>query len=218
MRWEQTTLPTTAEPGYGERELSAEKFVLENPQPTLVWFFSLDNERENQSCESTVFQNEQVGLALKRFRCVKIDVESIQDARLRERYGRSTPAFHVIDPAGKTVSKLEGKSATSLSRFNGMLKGTWGRMFTVSQRAFVKDMTKILDRLDRVTAQRTVLNSKKQRLEEKGNRAKLAALARDEAELAEQQTEIEQDEQQIIERCELRKEFRAPSDEVASAR
>ena len=216
MRWEQTTLPTKAEPGYGERELSAEDFVLQNPRPTVVWFFSVEDERENQSCETTVFQNEQVGLSLRRFRLVKIDVESIQDGKFRQRYARTTPSFHFIDPSGKTVTKIEGKQATSLSRFSGTLKQTWATMFAMNQRTFVKAMTKILDRLDRVTAQRTVLEAKKRRLQDKPNRAKSAAIAADEAELVKVEEKIQEDEQAVIDRCVLRKEFRTEKDAVAA--
>ena len=215
MNWEQATLPTTAEPGYGERVLPATDFVKFDARPTVVWFFSLEDERANQTCETTVFQNEKLGLALKRFRLVRVDVETINDARLRKQYS-NTPAFHVIDPKGQTLARLQGKQATSLSRFSSMVGTAWKKMFATDQRNFVKSMTKILTRLDRVTAEKTVLAAKRQRLEEKGSRAKLASLARDEAELAEVEAEIEKDEKQIIQKCALRPSYMAEKDEVAA--
>ena len=218
MSWEQTTLPTTSEPGYGERALPAAELVKFDPRPTVVWFFDIEDDAANRSCETTVFQNERLALSLKRFRLVKIDVESITDAKMRREYARNTPAFHVIDPAGKTLASLAGKNATSLSRFNGMIKTSWGKLFSQSQGKFVKQMTKILDRLDRVTAQRTVLNAKKQRLEQRGQRGKLAKLAREEEELAEAEEKIEQDERKLIESCRLKKIYLDKDGEVAKAR
>ena len=218
MQWEQATLPTTSEPGYGERALPAEELVKLDARPTLVWFYSIEDEKENRSCEASVFANEKLGLALKRFRCVKIDVESITDARMRREYGSKTPAFRMIDPAGKTVATIAGKSATSLSRFRGMVTSTWRKMFTMDQGAFVKKMTKILDRLDRVTAKRTVLAAKKQRVEQRGQRAKLAAIAKDEEELAALEQEIEKDEKKVIDGCQLKAVFLEKGDELAKAR
>ena len=216
MQWEQTTLPTASEPGYGERVLPATEFAKQDGEgrPTLVWFYSLDDERENRTCEGTVLQNEQVGLALKKFRCVKIDVESIDDARLRKEYSR-TPAFLIIDPKGETIGKIEGKSATSLSRFNGMVRSAWGRLFTVAQKPYVKDMTKILDRLDRVSSQKIVLAAKKQRAEAKGQRSKMAAIAREEQSLKDAETEIQKDEREILAKCDLRDTYKQ-KDQVAA--
>ena len=215
MRWEPSTLPSTSEPGYGERALPATEFVKFDARPTVVWFFSPEDETENQTCEATVFQNEKLGLALKRFRTVKVDVETINDAKLRRQYS-NTPAFHVIDPKGRTIARIEGKQATSLSRFSGMMKTAWTKLFAMNQRTFVKSMTKILNRLDVVSSQTTVLAAKRQRLQGKNNRAKLAAIAREEAELAEVKAEIEKDESQVIENCLLKSAYRTEKDEVAA--
>ena len=69
-----------------------------------------------------------------------------------------------------------------------------------------------------MTAQRTVLNAKKQRLEAKGQRGKLARLEKDEEKLSEQERQIKSDESALIESCQLRPEYRGDGDEVAKAR
>jgi hypothetical protein len=219
VQWEQKRLPTTTEPGYGERVLPANELVKQDvsARPTIVWFYSVEDDRANQVCEGTIFQNEQIGLSLKRFRCVRIDVDEISDSKLRTQYD-NTPSFVVYDPKGETVAKLEGRSATSTSRFSGMVRQAWGKLFTMKQKDFVKSMTKILDRMDRVSSQQQVLTAKKQRAEKKGNRAKLAAIAREEAELNAVLAEVQDDETAILERCQLRAEYREAGDEVASAK
>jgi hypothetical protein len=218
VQWEQTTLPTRTEPGYGERALPAEDLVKFDSRPTLVWFFDLEDEDLNRKCESTVFSNEKLGLALKRFRCVKIDVQSIAEDRLRREYASQTPAFRIIDPAGETLAVMQGPRATSLSRFRGMVSSAWRKMFTMSQDNFVRKMTDILNRLDRVNSQKTVLDSQKKRYQERGNRRKLAEVERDAEELAAEQKKIEQDEEAIKEACSLRDSYLKKDDEVADSR
>jgi hypothetical protein len=153
-----------------------------------------------------VFTSEPVALALRMFRCVKVDVESIQDSKLRDQYG-STPMFVIVDPKKNEVATLAGKRAVSASRFKGFVAGGWGKLFEMRQRDFVKQMTKILDRLDRVSGKMTVLKAKKARLESRPNAGKARALAKEEAELNEEQAQIEKDELEIKKRCKLKEEF-----------
>jgi hypothetical protein len=210
VNWEETTLPTRTEPGYGERALPATELITSlggEARPLCVWFYSLEDERENRTLETSIFNNESVALSLRMYRTVKIDVESIKDGKLREEYGQ-TPLFVVIDPLKVELSRIAGKRAVSVSRFKGFVAKSWASLFEMRQRDFLKQMTKILDRLDRVSGQLTVLRAKKARLARKPNPAKARALAKEEEKLNQEQAQIEADEEEIKKRCVLKKKYR----------
>ena len=147
------------------------------------------------------------------FRTVKIDVEGIDDSKLRHEYGE-TPGFLVVDPHKNELLHIRGRRAVSVSRFKGFVGKCWGKLFEMRQRDFLKGMKKILDRLDKVSGKKTVLQAKKARLEGRPNARKAREIAQEEQELAEEEASIQRDEEEIKKRCKLRDEYLKPADEA----
>jgi hypothetical protein len=176
------------------------------PRPVVVYFYSLEDERENRTLDTTVFCDEGVALSLRMFRCVKIDVETIDDRALRKQY-RETPGFLIVDPHAQVMDRIAGKSAVSVSRMKGFVGKSWNKLFTMRQRDYLKGMKKVLDELDKLSGKKTVLNAKKARLASRPNPSKARALQKEEEELAKWEARIQKDEEDIKKKCTLKKEW-----------
>jgi hypothetical protein len=216
VTWEEVRLPTTTEPGYGEKVLPATELIESlggDPKPLVVWFYSLEDEKENRTLETSVYTNEPIALSLRKYRTVKIDVESIADGKLRREY-RETPGFLVIDPHKEVLAELKGKSAVSVSRFKGFVAQSWSALFEMRQRDFLKGMTKILDELDKISGKKTILQAKKARLAKRPNPGKARALAKEEAELAAAEAAVQQKEEDLKNRCKLKDRYLKPAGEA----
>ncbi len=215
INFKLVTLPKATTSGYGSRELPAENLAIDrtDDRPTILWFSRLDDE-ENAAIEGTVFGDEALGLSLKQFRCLRIDVETIEDAKLREEYGAKTPMFVTFNPKGEVIGEISNKKVTSLSSFRKLVASSWSRVFETNHRKFGKDMKEILDRIDAVAGKRTTLQAKLERYEAKNNASKVGQVKKDLAECDAEDKQILEDEKKILDGCELRDEFR--SDDAAS--
>jgi hypothetical protein len=197
VQWEEIRLPTATEPGYGEKALPVEQLVKQDgangspARPTLVWFYRQDDKFLNDLIQTTTLQDESIVLSLKKLRCVRIDVATIPDEESKKTY-ENTPAFHFYDPHAECLGKLEGDDAIAITRFAGLVKKTWSKVFTMSQSSFVKNMQKALDGYDRITAKRAKLSSR--------DDAKRQGLEAEEAKLR----DLEKD---TMEKCTLKKEY-----------
>ena len=103
-----------------------------------------------------------------------------------------------------------GKAATSRSRFKGFVAKAWTKLFVMPQKSYIKQMSRILDRLDRIAGQETVIRTKRARLARRPNAAKEAALDKEEAKLEEQKAKVEEDEENIKKLCKLRPKYAKP--------
>ena len=146
-----------------------------------------------------------IGLAMKRFKCLKANIESIADARMSRDLQRRVPIFYLYDPAAKLFTKLEGKKACSRSRFYGAVEKLWKASFEMKLKDFTKKMTKILDAIDKIEKQKELLAAKKARAA--GKAAKLGALNRQERKLKEEEKKVQADEAEVLESCKRRPEF-----------
>ena len=215
MNWEEKKLPTRTEPGYGEKELPPAELISTlggEVKPLVVWFYSLDDERRNRTLETSVFCEEGIALSLKMFRTVKINVESIGDSRIKKKYG-DTPGFFFYDPKKELLASIIGGRAVSVSKFKGVVERAWAPLFETRRRDFIKAMKKILDRLDKVSGNKTVLQAQKTRLAQKPNARKARQIRQEEAELAAEEAKIKADEDEIMKRCKLRKKYLEPAEE-----
>ena len=174
----------------------------------IVWFFSLEDEKDNRNLESGLFKDEPTALSLKMFKRVKINVETISDEGLLKEYGQ-TPGFMILDPKGGVLGQLTGKKASSRGSFKSLLSKSWGALYTMKQRDYLKQMTKILNRLDSIDGKLTVIKAKEARLAAKPNPGKSKALAKEKAELEAEKTSIETDESTIKKNCALKPEYLA---------
>ena len=187
-----------------------------DPSPAVVWLYDPADDKSNRALEANTFRNEQVALALKKFKRYRVNVREIDQRELREEYSKNLPAFRFFDPSGTQVSKVAGRKALSLSGFSANMEKTWNLSFESRLKAFSRGMVKILDRLDKFQARKTQHAADQDRLKAKPNPRKRIALAREAAELAEEEKEILADEQALLEGVKIRAAF-AP-DEVAGAR
>jgi hypothetical protein len=179
----------------------------------VVWFYNLEDEKENKTLETTVFCDEGVALSLRMFRTVKIDVESITDADLKKKYG-DTPGFVIVDPHAQVMSQATGRSALSASRFRSFVGDAWDKLFTMRQKDYLKEMKGILDELDKLSGKKTVLEAQKARLAARPNPAKAKELQKDAEELAKWEAQIQKDENDIKGRCTLKDEWVKPAEEA----
>lgn len=191
------------------------KNVSADNRPAVVWIYDPEDDSANQRCEANIFRNEQVGIALKKFRTLRIDVDAISSQKIREEYAKRAPSFHFFDPKGEFLTKVEGKKATSLSSFSRLMDKTWNKSYNTKLRTYAKGMTKILDRLDRLTGKKTILTQQLARLAQKPNPRKAAALKKTETALAKEEAKILEDEQTILAKVALRPQYLPKKDKVA---
>ena len=193
--------------------------VSSDSKPAVVWVYRADDDRVNANCEANIFNNEGVGIAMKKFRTFRVNWHNIPTETLQEEY-KNTPAFFFFDPSGKLVTKSQGKKVDSLSTFTKALDTTWRKSFDGKLRDYQKSMTKILDRLDRVEGRQQVLEQSRARLAAKPNPRKQRALDKEDAELREILEKIEKDENALITSVAVRSEHLPAKDgeEVARKR
>ena len=191
--------------------------VSESSTPAVVWIYNPEDEKANTSCEGNLFQNEGIGLAMKKFRTFRVNWHDIPTEALQKQYA-STPAFHFYDPSGKLISKTQGKKVSSLSTFSKAMNAAWSKSFTSKLRDYQKKMTKILDRLDRVDGRKQVLEQSKARLLAKPNPRKQRALDKEEAELQKLASKIAEDETKLVTSVKVKSGFLVEKDEEKVAK
>ena len=219
VEWQELRLAQSAAEGYGETArpidqllqsvVAARKDVL----PTVVWIYDLEDDKVNRALETKIFQDLKVGLALKRFTCLKGNIETIPDENLAAQLRKQAPVFYFFDPAAKSFAVLKGKKGASRSRFYKTVEKLWSASFQVKLRDFAKKMTKILDRIDKVEKKKTLLEAKISRAE--GKPGKLRGLKREKDKLKDEEDEILEDEQELLADCKVKDEFTSGKPEVA---
>lgn len=174
----------------------------------MVWLYTPADEKSMNAINSKVFQNERVGIAMKKFRCYRVNVEEIDNREIREEYLRSAPSFIFFDPAGDAVAQVSGKRAASLSAFSGTMGKAWNQSFTVKLKPYTKKMTNILDRLDKINGRTQIMEQSRARLDRKPNAMKRRKLQAQAETLRTEKETILEDEQEILASVELRSKYR----------
>ncbi|MEN8151373.1 MAG: hypothetical protein ABFS86_16270 [Planctomycetota bacterium] len=215
VKWKDLRLAArTGGAGYEESEVAAEDLVKKlaaratgaEVRPIVVWFYRPDQAKENDKLEASVFQNETVGLAFKRFYTYRVNVDTIDREELVKRYGK-TPSFRFFDPAGEPVATLTGRRVSSLKGFTRCVEKAWGLSYDLNLKSYVKEMTKILDRLDKVGQKKTAIERDRARLAKKPNPRKQRSLEADEAKLAKEEARITEDEGKLLDKVQLKEKF-----------
>lgn len=223
MKWEPLRLAQrTAGAEYGASTVRVADLlgklssnVSKDSRPAVVWLYRPDQPDANDAIESTVMQNEQVGIALRMFRCYRVNVLDIQDERIRKEY-EDTPSFHFFDPAGEELIRIDSRKADSLSTFDDVVEKVWRKSFKTRLRNFQREFTRMLDQLDKLDGQKQILEQDKARLAEKPNPRKARQLEQEEKELEKMAQEIEKQEEELFASIELRPDYLpADSDKVA---
>lgn len=175
--------------------------------PTVVWMFDVKDDRMNKRLDGTIFQNETVGLALKRFNCYKVDVRNMPDSKLKKQYLRGF-GFYFFDPAGKpTMRPLVGRHSGSLSSFEGYVERIWDHSFTLRFRTYQRKMKDVLDGLDRVENEKKVLVLKQKRLKERPNRRLQFEVKKSQEAIAAQTKKVNEMEKGIMAKCSLKPDY-----------
>ena len=175
-------------------------------RPSVVWFQDLEEEKTITRADA-IFQNENIGLAMKRFNCFKVDVHGIPDGDLKEKYLKQV-GFHFFDPKAEAVGRpLVGKRQTSLSAFNSALERAWSKVFTMTIKEYQKRMKKVLDGFDKVDVKKQAVDRDRADLADKPNPVKARQLDKKQAELDEAKKAVEEEEKGIIDECTLREEY-----------
>jgi len=175
-------------------------------KPSVVWMQDLEEEKSITKANA-IFQNENIGLAMKRFNCFKVDVHGIPDGDLKEKYIRQV-GFHFFDPKGEPIGKpLTGKRSTSLSAFNRIVERAWNKIFTMTIKVYQKKMKKVLDGFDKVDVKKQAIERDRTKLARKPNPAKAKQVERDQAEVDKATKKVEDLERGIVDECALRPAF-----------
>jgi cell shape-determining protein MreC len=144
---------------------------------------------------------------MKRFVCLKANTESLADSRMARDLNKRAPIFYLYDPAAKLFTTLEGKKASSRSRFYGAVEKLWKASFVMKLKDFTKKMSKVLDEIDKIEKKKELLAAKKARAA--GNASKLGVLNRQERKLKEEEKKIHDREAALLESCRRKPEFLA---------
>ena len=165
-------------------------------KPTVIWIADDEDAKTNEALESRVFNNEDIGIAMKRFTCLRGAVQMIPDERIAGEAQRRTPSFYFFNPAGELVNEVHGKRATSRSGFSACVGKLFDLSFAMSLKDYSKRMGKILDQMDRVAGEKERLDAKIERAAD--NPGKLAPLVKEQDELKEKQAALETLEQELL--------------------
>lgn len=171
----------------------------------MIFICDEEDEKAERALESKIFSNEKIGVAMKRFTCLKGSIQSIPDERLALKIARQTPVFYFYDPAGKPMKVLKGKRATSTSAFSAQVSKLWDSSYKMKLKAYCKRMGQILDLLDKHASETDRLQDKMDRAADKPG--KLAQLRKEKDELAKDEQKIQEMEQELLKASPLKAEF-----------
>jgi hypothetical protein len=199
---------------YGEVAIAVEDAVKDyyiepepSNRPSVVWICDLSDDKTVKKMDGTIFANEDIGIALMRFNCYRVNVGDIPKGELRKKYEREIPAFYYFDPAATPLTKVSGKQARSLSTFSSHLEKTWAKSFTMKVKDFRKQMKGILDLRDKLEAKEKALEKKADRLFRRPSPSLRKQVEKEKAELAADEERIDEAEEALIGRCSLRAEY-----------
>ena len=183
-------------------------------KPILIWICDAEDEKGNDQLEKKIFNDEKVGLSLKRFICLRGEIQTLPDDKQAQKLFRKAPLFYFYDPAGKAFGKpLYGKRATSKSGFCRQLEKLWNVSFEMKLKDYSKQMGKILDKMDKLEAEKSRLTDKMDRAAD--NPRKLAVLKKEEDKLQAEEDKITAEEKEIVDAVALKDEY-LPKDENAA--
>ena len=180
--------------------------ISKSSKPTVVWMQDLEEEKDITKANA-IFQNENIGLAMKRFNCFKVDVHAIPDGDIKEKYLKKI-GFHFFDPKGVAIGKpLTGKRSSSLSAFNRIIERSWNKIFTMTIKDYQKQMKKVLDGFDKVDVKKQAIDRDRAKIATKPNPAKAKQIEKDQAEMDKAKKKVEELEKSIVDKCTLRPEY-----------
>ena len=137
-------------------------------------FNSKDGGKKYKTFETSLFKNESLSVAIRIFRCLKLDVAKNKVAK--DHFGKKIPCFLIFNAKGQRVDEvyLKGYKAKSGTLMKGLVKASKGHG-KMPLMTFIKKYRSFLNDLDKLEGKKGVLAKKKTRLT-KGKKGKKIVL------------------------------------------
>jgi hypothetical protein len=167
-------------------------------QPSLLYLY--DDQPKREQFEATLFANESLGIALRCFRCGRVDVTKDDEAMAE--FGKHLPLFVAYDAKGKRIGQVEMKDYKATTNALDQLLGKAAKRGTkLSMDAFTKAYRSFLNEV-------SVLEGRKRDLAGKQERAvdapdKLKKLEKDATELADDEAKLMEQEKKLLADAEI---------------
>jgi len=130
---------------------------------TLIYVTNTRDGKKVTTFETAIFKNESIGIALKLFRCLKVDLA--KDKQAKSIYGDKVPLFIAFDAKGQRVDEVYMRDYKCKTDpvMKLLIKASKGHG-KLPLKAFVKKYRGFLIELDKLEGKKGVLAKKKQRL------------------------------------------------------
>jgi hypothetical protein len=182
-------------------------------RPLVIYICDEEDEKSALALDSKIFSNEKIGIAMKRFTCLKGSIQSIPDERVALKLAKQTPIFYFYDPAGKPMKELKGKRAMSTSAFTAQVSQLWDDSFVMDIKEYSKRMAVVLSEIDDLEGKKAQLTDQMDRAADKP--AKLRQLQKEQEALAKDEKRVQEMEEELLKAAALKPEFTAEGDESA---
>ncbi len=145
--------------------------------------------------EDTLFKNEQVGIGMKLFNRIQVDVS--KDSVAKEMAGNKLPQFIVFNAKGQRTADvtLKGYKASPSGLLRAMAKGAKGHS-KLSFNAFVKKYRSLLNDIDKLEKQKEVHADKMTRAGD--SKSKMKKLQKKADEMAKTQKDLTEREGEML--------------------
>jgi hypothetical protein len=186
----------------GVRAVAADPEVA--PAPSVVWISGPAEDRQVARVERSVLTDERIGIALRRFRCYRVDRPA---ASTGEDPAGDLPAFLFYDPSGRPVRRLAGPRAGSRAAFAASVEEAWNRSFRSPLGTYAKTATLLLDRRDKVDVKSQVIRARIRRFSRRPTEERYRELIEGLRRLASEWRKLREDERAAEAAVRLRGEF-----------
>lgn len=147
--------------------------------------------------ESTLFANEDIGVALKVFRKVGLDIA--KDSTARQLYENQVPRFITYNAKGQREGEVHLKDYKSkASNLMKLLVKTSKGHGKMPLKTFVKKYRSFLNELDQIEGKKGTVAQKKSRATASGSKKKLAKVEREEQSIVKREKSILDKESKLL--------------------
>lgn len=167
----------------------------------MVLVYLCDAEPKREQYEQTLFNFDEVGVALRCFRCLKVDLGAWPEGAAR--YGQKAPVFLAFGPDGKLAGELSqaGYKAAVNPVIKLLEKAAQGHLKPALP-AFVKGYRDVVQGLEQVERDRKTLQDRLGKLDDK-DAAKKADLEKDLKQLDQEEQKLLDQEKGLLEKAKV---------------
>ena len=193
------TAPADADAEHPFANMAAVQDAKAKEQPALLYLFDPGSEeRKLQQYEQTMFNNDELGISLRCFRCLRLDVTKQPELA---KYAARAPVHVVFAADGKLVGEVAhtGNKAQVNTLVKLLEKAAAGHV-KPSLPVFVKSYRDVVRDLEQVEGKRRALQERRNKLETK-DAAKRTEMDKDLLELKEEEKPLLEREKQLLEQA-----------------